>query len=106
MSKEKHIKRYSVEQLNHTKSKTNLKKVDSLTDAELERLIAEDEDEKDLIPDWTQARLVIPNPKRSVHLRLEQNIIDFFKAQGSGHITRMQAVLKTYVDVHQHKKAG
>jgi uncharacterized protein (DUF4415 family) len=36
-----------------------------------------------------------------VHLRLEQEIIDFFKGQGKGHISRMQAVLKAYVTAHK-----
>jgi uncharacterized protein (DUF4415 family) len=34
-------------------------------------------------------------------LRLDQEIIDFFKAQGKGHISRMQAVLKAYADAHR-----
>lgn len=31
----------------------------------------------------------------------EQDIIDFFKAQGKGHISRMQAVLKAYVNAQR-----
>ncbi|MFZ0945868.1 MAG: BrnA antitoxin family protein [Syntrophobacteraceae bacterium] len=72
-----------------------------MTDEELDRRIAEDEDEIDLRPDWTRARLVLPTPKQSVHLRLEQDIIDFFKSHGKGHIARMQAVLKAYFDAHR-----
>jgi uncharacterized protein (DUF4415 family) len=40
-------------------------------------------------------------PKQSVHLRLEQKILDYFKAQGKGHISRMQAVLKSYVNAQR-----
>jgi uncharacterized protein (DUF4415 family) len=65
-----------------------------MTDEELEQLIDEDEDERDIRPDWTRAKLILPHAKQSVHLRLEQEIIDFFKAHGRGHISRMQAVLK------------
>jgi uncharacterized protein (DUF4415 family) len=103
MRKEAHIKSYTAAELK-TKgagSGTNLKKVDAMTDAKLERLIAEDEDERDLQPDWTRAKLVLSEPKQSIHLRLEQEIIDFFKAQGKGHISRMQAVLKAYVTAHR-----
>ena len=78
-----------------------MEKVDAMTDAELERVIAEDEDERDLQPDWTKAKLVFVEPKQSIHLRLEQEIIDFFKAQGKGHISRMQAVLKAYANAHR-----
>jgi len=103
MRKETHIKSYTAEELKDSRGRsgTDLKKVDAMTDAELERVIAEDEDERDLQPDWTRAKLVLSEPKQSVHLRLEQEIIDFFKGQGKGHITRMQAVLKAYVTAHK-----
>jgi uncharacterized protein (DUF4415 family) len=103
MKKETHIRSYTAAELraNRGRSRTDLKKVDAMTDAELERIIAEDEDERDLQHDWTQAKLVLVEPKQSVHLRLEQEIIDYFKAQGKGHISRMQAVLKAYVNAHR-----
>ncbi|MFH0996083.1 MAG: BrnA antitoxin family protein [Pseudomonadota bacterium] len=103
MRKETHIKSYSAAELkaNHERSRTDLKKVDAMTDEELERIIAEDEDERDLQPDWTRAELVFVAPKQSIHLRLEQEIIDFFKSQGKGHISRMQAVLKAYAHAHR-----
>ena len=103
MKKESHIKSYTTTELKarHTVSGTDLNKVDALTDAELERTIAEDEGEQNFQPDWTQAKLVLSEPKQSVHLRLEQEIIDFFKAQGKGHISRMQAALKAYVTGHR-----
>jgi uncharacterized protein (DUF4415 family) len=46
-------------------------------------------------------RMPRAQPKQSIHLRLEQDIIQYFKAQGKGHISRMQAVLKAYVDAHR-----
>jgi uncharacterized protein (DUF4415 family) len=103
MKKETHIKSYSTAELkaNRGRSRTDLKKVDDMTDAELERIIADDKDERDLQPDWIRARLVLVEPKQSVHLRLEQEIIDYFKAQGKGHISRMQAVLKAYANAHR-----
>jgi uncharacterized protein (DUF4415 family) len=103
MKKETHIKSYSTAELKATRgrSRTDLKKVDAMTDAELERIIADDKDERDLQPDWIRARLVLVEPKQSVHLRLEQEIIDYFKAQGKGHISRMQAVLKAYANAHR-----
>jgi len=103
MRKETNIKNYTAAELEAKRavSRTDLKKVDAMTDAELERAISEDEDERDMLPDWTRAKLVLSEPKQSVHLRLEQEIIDFFKAQGKGHISRMQAVLKTYVSSHR-----
>jgi hypothetical protein len=72
--KETHIKSYSAAELkvNHGRSRTDLKKVDAMTDAELERVIAEDEDERNFQPDWTNAKIVSVEPKQSINLRLEQ----------------------------------
>ncbi|MCK9376980.1 MAG: BrnA antitoxin family protein [Syntrophobacterales bacterium] len=105
MQKDKNIKSYTAAELKakQAESRTDLSRVDALTDAELERLIAEDEDERGILPDWTQAKLVLPEAKKSVHLRLDGEIIAFFKSQGKGHISRMQAVLKAYVDAHRQQ---
>jgi len=103
MKKDKNIRRYRAVELKakRAESRTDLGKVDAMSDEELERVIAEDEDERSLRPDWTRAKLILPRAKQSVHLRLEQDIIDFFKRRGRGHISRMQAVLKAYVDAHR-----
>lgn len=50
---------------------------------------------------WSQARIVEPHTKKSVHLRIDADVLDFFKAQGKGHLTRMNAVLKAYADAHR-----
>ena len=84
--------------------RTDWARVDATTEADLERAIALDEDERDLEPDWTRAELVMP--KQSVHLRLDSEVVEFFKAGGKGHITRMQAVLRAYVDVQKRRAGG
>ncbi len=47
---------------------------------------------------WKSARVVMPPGKTSVHLRLDSDVVEWFKAHGKGHLTRMNAVLKAYVD--------
>ncbi len=84
--------------------RTDWAKVDAMTEADLERAIAEDEEERELEPDWTRAKLVMPRPRQSVHLRLEPEVVDFFRAGGKGHITRMQAVLRAYVDAQKRRR--
>jgi uncharacterized protein (DUF4415 family) len=105
MKKDKNIKSYTAAELKARRaaSRTDLRRVDATTEAELERLVSADEDERGLVPDWTQAELVLPQAKQSVHLRLEKEIISFFKSQGKGHISRMQAVLKAYVEAHREQ---
>jgi uncharacterized protein (DUF4415 family) len=103
MKREENIKSYTATELKAKRgeSRTDLSKVDAIPDEALEQLVAEDEDERGMQADWTQAKLVLPQAKQSIHLRLDQEIIAFFKSAGKGHISRMQAVLKAYVDAHR-----
>jgi uncharacterized protein (DUF4415 family) len=50
---------------------------------------------------WESARVVMPSGKTSVHLRLDSDIVDWFKTQGKGHLTRMNAVLRAYVEAQK-----
>jgi uncharacterized protein (DUF4415 family) len=52
---------------------------------------------------WANAVLVEPANRKSVHLRLQPDVFDFFIQQtgGKGHIAKMQAVLKAYADAHR-----
>jgi hypothetical protein len=47
---------------------------------------------------WARAEVRMPKGKTSVHLRLDTDVLDWFRAQGAGHLTRMNAVLRAYVD--------
>jgi uncharacterized protein (DUF4415 family) len=50
---------------------------------------------------WTEGVLSRPGHRPvPVQLLLEPEVFAFFKAQGKGHITRMQNVLKAYVKAH------
>ncbi len=66
MKKDKNIKSYTAAELKakRAQSRTDLSRVDAPTDSELERLVAEDEDESGLRTDWTQAKLVLPQAKQ------------------------------------------
>jgi len=50
---------------------------------------------------WKSARVVMPAGKTSVHLRLDSDVVEWFKANGKGHLTRMNAVLRAYVDAQK-----
>ena len=52
---------------------------------------------------WKSARVVMPSGKTSVHLRLDSDVVEWFKAHDKGHLTRMNAVLRAYVDAHQRR---
>jgi uncharacterized protein (DUF4415 family) len=53
---------------------------------------------------WANARVVMPPPgKASVHMRVDSDVLEWFRAQGKGHLTRMNAVLRSFMEAH---KAG
>lgn len=54
---------------------------------------------------WSSARVVLPQGKTSVHLRLDTDVVEWFKGNGKGHLTRMNAVLKAYVEARKHSTA-
>ena len=51
---------------------------------------------------WDKARVVMP-PPRKVHtgIRFDADLLDWFKAQGKGWQTRMNAVLRSYMEAHR-----
>jgi uncharacterized protein (DUF4415 family) len=52
---------------------------------------------------WARATLEPPRKSRSVHLKLDPDVFEFFRSQsgGKGHLTKMQKVLKAYADAHR-----
>jgi len=50
---------------------------------------------------WKNTQITMPTKKKSVHLRIDEDVLAYFQGQGKGHISRMQAVLKAYVEAHQ-----
>jgi uncharacterized protein (DUF4415 family) len=94
----------------------NEKTIVRLSPAEIDHLLAtgkdrtardfpESIDHSDDLPTdfWANAVLVEPVNRKSVHLRVNQDVYDFFVKDtgGKGHIAKMQAVLKAYADAHR-----
>ena len=54
---------------------------------------------------WKNAVVVEPHDRKtSVHLRLDPEIMHWFKAQGKGHLTKMNLVLRAYVEAQKAKR--
>jgi uncharacterized protein (DUF4415 family) len=101
MSKER-IVSYSVDEIRQMiargESKSDWARVDAMTDAEIEEQMRGDpdwEEFKDV--DWSKATVVIPVVKSAISIRLDQDVIEFFKATGKGYQTRINAVLRHYM---------
>ena len=47
---------------------------------------------------FERAVIVLPKPKASVSIRLDQEVLDWFKTQGKGYQTRINALLRAYME--------
>ena len=55
---------------------------------------------------WKKTKIMLPQKKKLLTLRLDSEIIDWFKEEGKGYQTKINAVLKSYVRSHQqHSRA-
>lgn len=52
---------------------------------------------------WENARPYAPPEKISVHLRVDGDVLTWFKSQGPGHLTRMNRVLRSYYEAIRDK---
>lgn len=87
------------------KSKTDRARVDALTDEDIERAMRDDPDWKDLMDiDWSKAEIVIPQKKKAISIRLDEDIVDFFQASGKGYQTRINAVLRHFITEQKRLK--
>ncbi len=69
-----------------------------ITDAEIDAAVAADPDWAEFeTVDWSKAEVVTPPRKQAISIRLDQDLIDYFKAQGPGYQRRINAVLRSYV---------
>lgn len=51
---------------------------------------------------WQAAEVALPPAgKASIHLRLDRDVLDWFRQQGKGHLSRMNAVLRSYMNAQR-----
>ena len=51
------------------------------------------------LPDdfWDEAEVVIPVAKKAISLRVDEDVLDYFRSLGPGYQTRMNAVLRSFM---------
>lgn len=81
-------------------SKTNWNKIDSLTDEDLTRNAISDPDNPPIDEKFLARAEQVqpPRPKKQVTLRIDSDILDWFKKRGKGYQTMINAVLRAYKD--------
>ena len=87
------------------KSQSDLARVREKSEAELERDIAADPDFAGISDAWlATAEAVRPIPKALLSLRIDADVIDWFKRQGPGYQSRMNAALRAFMQLKQKSR--
>jgi uncharacterized protein (DUF4415 family) len=101
MRKKSNIVRYTTEQIKAKiaagEDRTDWAKVDAASASDLDASIRADPDDVVGEPDWTQAVMGIPQPKEHINIRIDHDVLEWFKANGRGYQTLMNNVLRAYV---------
>lgn len=64
-------------------------------------IAAAESDSDTFVPDaewWARARVVQPRSKKLVSLRLDPDVLEWFRSRGKGYQTQINAVLRSYMD--------
>jgi len=60
---------------------------------------------RDLPPGfWDDAQVVLPATKQAISLRVDQDVLDWFRSEGPRYQSRMNAVLRSYMTRRAQKK--
>jgi uncharacterized protein (DUF4415 family) len=79
------------------KSKTDWARVKAIKDKEIDY-----SDIPQLDKEFFKKAILWPGTKKQITLRLDPDVIDFFKKQGRGYQTTINTVLRKYVEAHSH----
>ena len=102
MKNDRNIKRYVAAELRDKVANgdtgTDLARIAALTPDEIERAAAEQLEEDGVRPGWVTTVEVVPaGNKKALSLRLDPDLIDWFRATGPGYQTRINTILRAYM---------
>jgi uncharacterized protein (DUF4415 family) len=89
--------RSSDRSITRTQGRANLARLRRVTEAEISR--TSPEELRDLPKDfWDEAVPVLPATKVPISLRVDADVLEFFRESGPRYQSRMNAVLRSYMD--------
>jgi uncharacterized protein (DUF4415 family) len=106
VAKKEHIVSYSADELRAMRergeSQSDFARAAADTQKEIEASAAADPDEAGFVVDWSRASVKLPKPKAVLNMRIDRDILEFFRRKGRGYQTKINAVLRAYVDQARH----
>ena len=95
---------YTLSQLRRMKGRSDWERVRKTTDKEIDKSISDDPAWAEFGDiDWSKAVLVTPAKKRAISIRLDEDVLDYFRRGGTGYQRRINSVLRHFV-TEQRKK--
>ena len=108
MAKKSDIVRYSAKQIERKikrgEDRTDWTKIRRTTGAEVEASFAADPDDIENEPDWTKAIIGVPARKDSITLRIDHDVLEWFRTRGKGYQTMMNNVLRAFVQTRRRRR--
>lgn len=101
MTKNERITRVTVEEAAALRahSLTDWARSGAMTPEEIEA--DRDEDEEGMVVDWSNVMIGLPEPKATLNMRIDRDVLEFFRKGGRGYQTRINAVLRAYKDAQR-----
>ena len=107
MAKKERIVKYTDEELTNLVEKegtlSDWEKAADMTKADIEANVASDSDEAEMVMDWDNVTVEMPQPKAVLNMRIDRDVLDFFRKTGKGYQSRINAILRSYVERREHK---
>ena len=54
---------------------------------------------------WANAKLKMPENKSRITVRIDSDVLTWLKSQGAGYQTRMNAILRTYMEAQENSNS-
>jgi len=92
------ITRVTLEELRGRRGRSDGARLAATTEEDIERQIAEDPDLQGFDDiDWSKAVFVPAPSKQPISIRIDEDVLAFFRAQGAGYQSRINNVLRHYM---------
>lgn len=104
--RDSHMSRITKVELHGVDSQTDWSRIASMTDDEITLAANSDSDALPLddtffaIARRLSPKSLLKKAKQQVTLRIDADVLEWFRALGPGHQSRMNAVLKSYAETH------
>jgi len=85
--------------------RTDWARIRAMTDEEIERNAMDDPDNPLITDcDFENAVIIRPPRKESIHLRVDADVLAWFRANGPGHLTYMNSVLRKWYETKSRQQ--